>query len=362
MIRVKLYGQPTSTYEYVKMMMVRRAEKAGIDLQVEEINDLERIIEEELESIPTIKVNDHIDLRYHKNDDINVFVRELTTQILKEENFGLMKKMIVPTDFSETSENACAYAMGLAKDLNGVVTIVHSYIPKALNMEGAVYIDPEIENLRREQLDNFVEQLNHSFIGEAASEPLIQKKFVTGFAGKEIPDLIREEEEPIVVIGSTGSGGSLKTIFGSVSTMIAKDAQCPVFVIPPNASYGSISKIAYAADNPEVDDQVIEDLLKFSKAFGAELHLVHIDRHDDDNVLERLEEKCKEKSCDTVIEKHHVSSETIVDGLNHFIEEKDIDLLILTKKKRTFIDNLFHASVTRRMTINTKIPLLVLHR
>ena len=362
MVNLKLYGKPSSVYEYVKMMMIKQAEKAELELDIEEINDLDTLIKEEIVSIPTIKVNNHIDMRYNKDMDINMFVRKLNNRILKEENYGTMKKILVPIDFSETSENACAFAIGLSKDLNGVIKVVHSYIPKALNMEGAVYIDPEIENLRREQLGSFVDKLNNSWIGDTATSPLIEKEFITGFAGKEIPELAAKDGQCMIVIGSTGSSGSLKTIFGSVSTMIAKEASCPVFVVPQHADYGTIKKIAYAADALEVDSSVVDELVLFTKLFDAELHLVHVDDDDQSAELNTLQTALLQEYPNMKIHTHVIDADGIVEGLNDFIERQDIDLLTLTKQKRSFLDSLFHSSITKRMTVNTKIPLLVLHR
>ncbi len=362
MIQLKIYGQPSSTYEYVKMMVIKQAEIAGIELNIEEINDIDSIIAEELESIPTIKVNNHIDMRYNQSMDINTFVRELNVTILREENYGQMKKILVPIDFSETSENACAFALGLAKDYNGVLKVMHSFIPKALNMEGAVYIDPEIEKLRRGQLDEFVDKLNENITDDSISAPFIEKEFVIGFAGKEIPSTAKSENNCAIVIGSTGSSGSFKTIFGSISTMIAKDASCPVFIVTPNTTYGHFKKIAYASDDPAIDNQVIGDLANYAKTFNSELILSHVDGEEGSKYLEILKESILRIEPNLNIKIQNIESENIVEGLNHFVEDNDIDLMIITKQKRSFFNSLFHASVTRRMTINTKIPLLVLHR
>ncbi|MBT8230730.1 MAG: universal stress protein, partial [Bacteroidia bacterium] len=202
---------------------------------------------------------------------------------------------------------------------------------------------------------------NSSWIGETVTTPLIEKDFVTGFAGKEIPELASKDGQCMIVIGSTGSSGSLKTIFGSVSTMIAKDATCPVFVVPPNTNYGPINKIAYAADDFDIDSSVVEDLIYYTSIFGAELHLAHVD-DEKTSELNKLQSRLLLENPELKIYMHVINADGIVEGLNEFVEEQGIQLLAMTKQKRTFLDSLFHSSITKRMTINTKIPLLVLHR
>ena len=53
-----------------------------------------------------------------------------------------MKKILVPTDFSDTSKNAAAYAMQLASNIPGAAVIrYHAYDSLAAGGDGAVRIE-----------------------------------------------------------------------------------------------------------------------------------------------------------------------------------------------------------------------------
>ena len=96
MIEVTMYGQHTSAYEYIKMMLLQNTKKANVDLKITEINDWMEIVRQKVPSLPTIRVNNHIDMSYTQDQNINQYVHKLTTEILKEENLldrGLGIKM-----------------------------------------------------------------------------------------------------------------------------------------------------------------------------------------------------------------------------------------------------------------------------
>ena len=58
MIEVKLFGQPTSTYEYAKKTLMDEASKAGVAVHLTEVNDVNSYISEGVRSVPTFRIND----------------------------------------------------------------------------------------------------------------------------------------------------------------------------------------------------------------------------------------------------------------------------------------------------------------
>jgi nucleotide-binding universal stress UspA family protein len=51
----------------------------------------------------------------------------------------------------------------------------------------------------------------------------------------------------------------------------------------------------------------------------------------------------------------------VFQGLEDYIDEKDIDMIALTTHKRGIIEKLFNPSLAKRMLFHTNIPLLVFH-
>jgi nucleotide-binding universal stress UspA family protein len=53
--------------------------------------------------------------------------------------------------------------------------------------------------------------------------------------------------------------------------------------------------------------------------------------------------------------------ENILETLDKFIKEENIDIISLTTHKRNMISRLFNPSIARKMVFHSKTPLLVFH-
>ena len=119
--------------------------------------------------------------------------------------------------------------------------------------------------------------------------------------------------------------------------------------------------MVYACNDPEIDMNAMNKVTEFIEPFNAELILVHVDNGDGNFLSPELVNHWKEKYPKSHVHVDTISDDSIIDGLNNYCIDNHIDCLILATSKRGFFNDLFHKSVTRRMAINTKIPLLICH-
>ena len=361
MIKLRLYGQPTSTYEYAKMRVLQEVQKAGVDYELTEINDVNDFIDEGIKSVPTFKVNGSLEINYTKNSDLDKFVRSTVESILKHEDYGKMTKIVVPIDFSKSSENALKYAYQLAKVQNKVIKLLHAYHPVSVDIDGVSIIDPHVENIKRKQLKQLsykkkqLEELDSTL-------PYVDEEFKVGFAVEEIVELSNDDHTDMIVMGSTGRGSAMKKWFGSVSLEVLKKAKAPVLIVPPSAEFKGINNVLYATDNPMVDSVVLEMLSEIIKPFDIKLHLVHVkdqkaSASDHVNILRLLESFYKKDQ----LAYSEVSGDDIANTIDVYARHHKIDLIVMTRKKRTLLEGLLKPSVTTKMAIHTTLPLLVFH-
>ncbi len=69
--------------------------------------------------------------------------------------------------------------------------------------------------------------------------------------GSAVSTLLAEAEENdanLVVVGTRGLGAIRRALMGSVSTRVARDARCPVAVVPPGAPIGSSGPVVIGVD------------------------------------------------------------------------------------------------------------------
>ena len=362
MVHLQIYGQPTSTYEYIKMIMRSRADRAEIELSLEEITDWMQIINNKIPSLPTFLVNGQTSLSYNANDSVNTFINELTKQILKEENYGTMSKIIVPTDFSDAATNALVYAYSMSRDQGNVIFLTHVYHPNVISASGTVVVDREMEKIKRKQLTEFVSQVNGSWVSASSEFIPIEEIFKMGFVVEEVNKL-SEEYDPgtLVVVGSTGDSGRVKKFLGSVSTEFVKNGKSTVLVVPPKATYTKIENILFGVRDINEDLKALEKLEAFTSKYNAKIHAVHIQKKEQVYPFLQFTNYVKDKFPDLTIKTHTVYGDDIAEEIDVYCQENDIDLVALTRLKRSFFSDLFHKSISRHMAIHSVIPSLIIH-
>ncbi|MBL0027184.1 MAG: universal stress protein [Saprospiraceae bacterium] len=158
-----------------------------------------------------------------------------------------MTKILVPTDFSDASNNAYNFANHLSKDLTGVLLLTHIYYPTSTDVNQFVVINEEAEKIHREKLDSLVNTLNQDWIGSFVKEPFIEGVFKVGFPRVELTEMSKQSDT-IMVMGTTGSGDNFKKVFGSLSLDMIDHCYCPLFLVPPGAAYSKIDEIVYLSE------------------------------------------------------------------------------------------------------------------
>jgi len=143
----------------------------------------------------------------------------------------LPKKILVGLDGSSGSARALAWAIELAKALDGQIVAVHIaelLTPSALGL-GLAPIDlPDdwVEDLRRRFEDQWTAPLKQAGVQ-------YRTVFETGAPASTLIAIAHAQHSDLIVTGSRGLGGFGELLLGSVSHQLVLHAQIPVVVIPP---------------------------------------------------------------------------------------------------------------------------------
>ena len=143
-----------------------------------------------------------------------------------------LKRILVPTDFSEHSERAAAYAVELARRFQAEeVHCIHvSDIPADLLATSAYYMtgpsEQFIEQVRQESRKSL-----ESFVQKNLAGVPVKTAFLEGRPFVEIIRYAREKNIELVVIATHGRTGLKHALFGSVAEKVVRKAPCPVLVV-----------------------------------------------------------------------------------------------------------------------------------
>ncbi len=275
---------------------------------------------------------------------------------------AMIKKILVPVDFSETAAGAVRYALAFAAHLGSAeLKITHVFMPQ-VDSEYPNFIPPstELVRFRQKTMDDFLLEIPEL---EKAKGIDVQKDIRLGFPAEE---LIRYSSEfDLVIMGTTGESGLLNKVFGSVSSAVAQRADRPVILVPTGAVFSRINRVLYAGRYEAADTRMVEQLQAFNDEFHACIHFVHVKDAAGD-LFEKEKEQIfsvlfREGEPAFAFEIAELEGESVPDALNAYAEANHIELVVLVTRRRNFWEQLFHKSNTRGMARISHRPLMVLH-
>ena len=142
-----------------------------------------------------------------------------------------VKHILVPTDFSDTSEGALAAAVEIARTYHARLTLLHVWsIPNTGYAEGLNWPLDGMEKAARNALDE-VEARTRKLHVETDS--VLQM----GAESQRILELVKARSIDLVVIGTHGRRGLSRVFLGSVAEKVVRLSPVPVLTIrgPLNA-------------------------------------------------------------------------------------------------------------------------------
>ena len=274
-----------------------------------------------------------------------------------------MKTIIIPTDFSPTATNAMHYGIDMAKSIQASIILLHVYqVPVSYTDTPIVLVS--VEELKKEaeqKLEKLHKEVEHLTSGSMK----IYTEARLGNIADEIENLCEKVKPFAVVMGSKGSTGIEKILFGSTTLTAIRHLTWPVICVPPGKVFGNgIKKIGFACDFRNIVEITPADAIKtFVKEFGAELHVLNVDYHN-----KQFKPETPEQSAllHTMLEEVNplydfIEHKDIEDGLNEFAEKNNLDLLITIPKKHKLLDGLFKPSSTKQLVVQSHIPVMCIH-
>lgn len=279
-----------------------------------------------------------------------------------------MKKIIVPTDFSYASKDALAYAVRIAPLLEASIEVVHIYSGTFDNKQPYLL---HSGMTRAESLKTDLQEFS-TFEGEDGvaiqQEISISTQVISGFIERELVKLSKAPNTLMMVMGKTGKNISNTRLFGSIAKEVSTKAHCPVLLVPKKEQYTGINNILFASDYENIDQVTLKKTVDFSAYFKSAMHFVHITEvGSQDEYYKLIKEKIfnflfQDRDPSFAFNLLNIKYPNIIDGLNLYIKENKIDLLIMVSHQRDFLSKIFLKSTTKEMVDYSDVPILVFHK
>jgi nucleotide-binding universal stress UspA family protein len=160
------------------------------------------------------------------------------------------QKILCPTDFSESSNEAIREASELASQFGSELLLVHVVSPLWSAAGAAEAVPPNIM-LEEQQLEDEAKTLLQDWINRLQSQGLrVRSILLRGNAADEILRTAEEEKVDLLIIAIRGKTGLSRILFGSVAEKVVRHANCRVLTIAPK-----IAAEAHPAASPDKPEE-----------------------------------------------------------------------------------------------------------
>jgi len=270
--------------------------------------------------------------------------------------------ILVPTDFSDSSNNAAEYAWSLAKVMKASLILYHAYhIPvPTTGMPMMIVSSEQLDKENIERLHSYRAQLKKKFGNDITIDCIT----TAGFAVEEIAAVVKDKQIDFVIMGISGAGKISQALLGSVTTGVLNEVNVPLLIVPEGAKFSPLTKVGLAYDyQNEISPKILAELKTVTSLFKSQLFIIDVESPDEKGNITKAVSGIKlEQALENVEHTlHFPKNSDIVTGLIEFEENHKVDLLIMIPKRHSLISRIFNKSNTKRMAFHTHTPILALH-
>lgn len=270
-------------------------------------------------------------------------------------------KILIPASLTEVSMNAVRYAYSAFPNHKIHVLLVHEghstrepfYLKEGMTKEMV---------LKNELREEVLEAINSDVLGNRVSIELLY--------GETLPVIIntaKEYKPDYIVMGTRDKYDLWDKWIGTISVGVVKAGLCPTILVPKMAKPVKFRKILVSTNYESHDANVLQWLLQWNIERKAFVKFLNVQTLNDE--FQKFD-KLRALISDVMLENNiinfgfsveKVKSENIVDTLLEDAYNFKADMIIGFPQKQPLWKTLFFTSVSKKMILQSKIPLMFIN-
>jgi len=274
----------------------------------------------------------------------------------------VIKKILVPVDFTETSETVISKATTLAKLLKADLLLLHvvayngygfSILPEA----SALPTIAEIEKAVSAKMDEMQASIRKKY-------GITPEVYVsTGNIDSEVIDFSKNKKIDLIIMGTHGASGYKEMFIGSNSQRVVTLSDVPVLTMQKDTGKLGFENILLPIDNSVHSREKVVLATAIAKQFGAKIHILGLAGSTDKTDLNKF--KIKVESVEKYITSAKLPYKTTITEKSNlaglameYAEENKCDLIIINTGHESKITGIFLGAFAQQIVNHSKIPVL----
>ncbi|WP_178988330.1 universal stress protein [Winogradskyella schleiferi] len=273
----------------------------------------------------------------------------------------MKKNILLPTDFSDNAWCAAVYALKLYANVECDFYFLHSW--SVLSNTARTYITSKYVNTVKEKAlqqladlkhtaENANVNANHSF------EIILSKEKLQ----KAITTAVEKHKIDLIVMGTKGASKTRELFFGSNTVNTIKSKLCPIFVVPDEYDFVTPKQIAFPTDFNRFYGEELLPIKHLADMNNSKIRIVHITKNSNLTSMQDYNLAMLKVYLENHPHTFHWMPDYAnkVQEINDFIEELDINILVMINYQHSFIEKVMNEPVVHKIGFHPKIPFLAI--
>ncbi len=278
-----------------------------------------------------------------------------------------MKKILLPTDFSDNAWNAIFTAVKLYANVECRFYLLHGYEPKAMNMLGRKgqqrlgLIYDSLSEYSRQEMDKVMVYLKENHHNPKHSFETISK---SDTLEETIHQVLAEKDIDLICMGTQGATGAKQVFMGSNTVKVLKNiSDCPILAVPDDYDFKSLKSLAFPTDfSKKYEKHQLLLLTELASLWKTDIQVVHVAVEFALSDQQLINQKLlKKRLNDLAVTFYNIDFEAnVAHTLEKFMADTQVEMMALIRYRHSFWEKIIGEPVVKKMTFHTKVPLLVL--
>ncbi|TRO66623.1 universal stress protein [Christiangramia sabulilitoris] len=273
-----------------------------------------------------------------------------------------MKKILLPTDFSEVADYSLRYAANLAKKYNAEIVALYM-------------IDREDAFLTRQEAMQLFENIDYRKRIEQSFKDFLNKDYLSGIKVHtvikrhvdftRISELLEELEIDLIVMGTHGAHGLGGMFFGSNAEKVVRTSKVPTLIVKMNRSSFKLDKVVLACDLDLEMTDAFEKASRFLKDNNLDFDIFYVNTPEDFMSTALMEKGIEKFSASLNDTEENISEKIIMyddynieAGIYNYAKKVDADLIVILTHGRKGLSKVIFNSYGEKMANQSATPVL----
>lgn len=273
-----------------------------------------------------------------------------------------IKRILVPTDFSETGLLAIEHATLMARICQAKLHLLH--VVEAFEYAISEY-EPEVMVRDLEEVQEVATQKLEKIARELEKQHGIEVTTLLGNGrpAAGIEQAVTDNKIDLVIMGTHGAKGFEEYFIGSNAQKTVNAASCPVITIQTQAKNIGFSNIVMPIDNSPHSRQKVDTVIKLASYYGAKVHILGLmDSNEDIDIrkfnikIDAVENAFKRAEVN-YLKKTIMGSNIAVEAMK-YSDYVSADLLVIMTDHESTLSGVFLGSLAKQVVNHSKVPVM----